>query len=53
MCRLTRMLMSRMIKRLGHAVATAENGELALDLIKRSHSESPGSAVFDVVFLDK
>lgn len=45
--------MSRMIKRLGHQVTTAEHGKDALDLIMESHRKTPGAAVFDIVFLDK
>ena len=49
--RLTRMLMSRMLTRLGHQVTTAENGRVALDLINDSYQGRDPK--FDVVFLDK
>jgi CheY-like chemotaxis protein len=47
------MLMSRMLTRLGHQVTTAENGKVALDMIRDSFEQSPGSPRFEVVFLDK
>ena len=47
------MLMSRMLKRLGHQVTTAENGNIAFDMLRDSFQAKPGSAKFDVVFLDK
>ena len=51
---LTRKLMSRMLKRLGHSVVgTAENGQLALDLIRGSFEARAGSQRIDIVFLDK
>lgn len=51
--RLTRMLMSRMLTRLGHQVTTAENGRVALRMIKDSFERAPNTPQFDVVFLDK
>ena len=51
--RLTRMLMSRMLTRLGHQVTTAENGKIALNMIRDSFEQKPGSLRYDVVFLDK
>ena len=45
--------MSRMLKRLGHQVTTAENGKIALQMIKDSFEQKPGSLPFDIVFLDK
>ncbi|WVQ82274.1 hypothetical protein IAT38_004402 [Cryptococcus sp. DSM 104549] len=50
--KLTRMLMSRMLTRLGHQVTTAENGKIALDLIRDMFEGREGSTAFDVVFLD-
>lgn len=50
--RLTRMLMSRMLSRLGHQVTTAENGKVALEMIKDSFARKPNAPRFDVVFLD-
>jgi CheY-like chemotaxis protein len=45
--------MSRMLTRLGHQVTTAENGKIALDMI-RDNWEGKGNAPrYDVVFLDK
>ncbi|KAJ7117815.1 hypothetical protein C8R44DRAFT_201560 [Mycena epipterygia] len=63
---MTRMLMTRMLERLGCRVSTAENGEVALQRITGMHSpfpssaseESPGVGVmsleprFAVIFLD-
>lgn len=51
--RLTRMLMSRMLTRLGHQVSTAENGKIALEMIRDSFNDKPGTPKFDIVFLDK
>lgn len=51
--RLTRMLMSRMLTRLGHQVTTAENGKIALDLINDSYTRKESAPIFDIVFLDK
>jgi hypothetical protein len=51
--RLTRMLMSRMLTRLGHQVTTAENGKIALDVICDSFDGKETAPKFDVVFLDK
>lgn len=48
---LTRRLMTRMITRLGHQVQSAENGALALDLL-RKHDRDATLVPFDVVFLD-
>ena len=53
MSRLTRMLMSRMLTRLGHTVVTAENGKAALDMLCDMHEGKEGAQTFDVVFLDK
>lgn len=54
---LTRKLMTRMVKRLGHDVTTAEDGREALDLILAGHgrrgSGAGHSRTFDIVFLDK
>ncbi|KAK4683944.1 hypothetical protein P7C73_g6264, partial [Tremellales sp. Uapishka_1] len=50
--KLTRMLMSRMLTRLGHQVTTAENGKIALDMIRSSFMGLPNSPKYDVVFLD-
>ncbi|KAK8864179.1 hypothetical protein IAR55_001425 [Kwoniella newhampshirensis] len=50
--KLTRMLMSRMLTRLGHQVTTAENGKIALGMIKDSFEQTPNSPKYDVVFLD-
>ena len=51
--RLTRMLMSRMLTRLGHQVTTAENGKIALDMISDSFDGKETVPKFDIVFLDK
>lgn len=53
--RLTRMLMSRMLTRLGHTVRTAENGKIAVEMIKDSFEggEEGTQPVFHVCFLDK
>jgi CheY-like chemotaxis protein len=45
--------MSKMIKRLGHRVATAENGQIALDLITAAQNRVEGATPVEVVFLDK
>ncbi|ODO08017.1 hypothetical protein I350_03600 [Cryptococcus amylolentus CBS 6273] len=50
--KLTRMLMSRMLTRLGHQVTTAENGKMALEIITNMLEGKPGAPTFDVVFLD-
>ncbi|WVO16425.1 hypothetical protein L204_104101 [Cryptococcus depauperatus] len=50
--KLTRMLMSRMITRLGHVVTTAENGKVALDMIKSMLEKKEGAINFDIIFLD-
>ena len=50
---LTRMLMSRMLTRLGHQVTMAENGKIALQMIKDSQDGKAGVPIFDVCFLDK
>ena len=47
------MLMSKMIKRLGHRVSTADNGKIALDMMNDAFVGRPGSTKVDVVFLDK
>ncbi len=47
------MLMSRMLTRLGHQVTTAENGKIALGMIRDSFQRKEGSPQYDVVFLDK
>ena len=51
--KLTRMMMSRMIQRLGHRVETAENGQIAYDKIESAWRSGPGAKPVDVVFLDK
>lgn len=53
LCRLTRMLMSRMLTRLGHHVTTAENGKIASEMIKDMFENKEGAIKFDIVFLDK
>ncbi|WVR07277.1 hypothetical protein IAU60_004318 [Kwoniella sp. DSM 27419] len=50
--KLTRMLMSRMLTRLGHQVSTAENGKVAFDMIRDSFEQKPNAPKFDVIFLD-
>jgi CheY-like chemotaxis protein len=45
--------MAKMIKRLGHRVATAENGRIALDLITAAQQQADGARRVEVVFLDK
>jgi CheY-like chemotaxis protein len=47
------MLMSRMLTRLGHQVTMAENGKIALQMIKDGEAGVPGVPKFDVCFLDK
>ena len=42
---LTRKLMSRMLARLGCKVTTAENGEIALDLILSPRHRAPDAVV--------
>lgn len=52
---LTRRLMARMMDRLGCSVATAENGQIALDLILDDSSgtlQANGVKNYDIVFLD-
>lgn len=44
--------MSRMIKRMGHKVTQAENGQVALDLIT-ANAADPEAKPFEIVFLDK
>lgn len=44
--------MTRMIKRLGHRVTQAENGQVALDLIT-ANAADPDAKPFDILFLDK
>lgn len=48
---LTRKLMARMLRRLGHQVTTAENGRMALDMIIASF-EPDSTTHYDIVFLD-
>nr|XP_018263320.1 two-component system sensor protein [Kwoniella dejecticola CBS 10117]OBR85478.1 two-component system sensor protein [Kwoniella dejecticola CBS 10117] len=50
--KLTRMLMSRMLTRLGHQVSTAENGKIAFDMIRDSFEQKPNAPRFDAIFLD-
>ncbi|AFR92243.1 two-component system sensor molecule [Cryptococcus neoformans C23] len=50
--KLTRMLMSRMLTRLGHYVTTAENGKIAAEMIKDMFENKEGAVKFDIVFLD-
>ena len=52
---LTRRLMTRMITRLGHEVESAENGSIALKMLKADLAQSykdPNFHPFDLVFLD-
>ncbi|GFZ51756.1 hypothetical protein JCM24511_09524 [Saitozyma sp. JCM 24511] len=49
---LTRALMSRMLKRLGHNAHTAGNGAEALDMLLASYERRPGAPLFDIAFLD-
>ena len=51
--KLTRMMMGRLLKRLGHKVETAENGQIALEKITDSFHLSEDAVPVDVVFLDK
>lgn len=44
--------MSRMITRLGHQATQAENGQVALDLLREAHEDSLAEQ-YDIVFLDK
>lgn len=46
---LTRRLMTRMLTRLGHCVASLENGSLALHAVRKAHGTADA---YDVVFLD-
>ncbi|WRT66117.1 uncharacterized protein IL334_003070 [Kwoniella shivajii] len=50
--KLTRMLMSRMLTRLGHQVSTAENGKIAFDMIRDSFEQKANAPRYDCVFLD-
>ncbi|KAJ3165975.1 hypothetical protein HDU87_002491 [Geranomyces variabilis] len=60
--KITRLLMARLISRLGHTIVTAEDGAIALQKLSDAHeaaavpssSDSPvaGDPPFDVVFLD-
>lgn len=50
---LTRKLMARMLTRMGHDVAMAENGAIALQKIVASWKGEGEGAPVDVVFLDK
>jgi CheY-like chemotaxis protein len=43
--------MSRMLQRLGHEVSQAENGSLALDMVRERHFGEKKQ--FDIMFLDK
>lgn len=45
--------MSRMLRRLGHDVTTAENGKVCLELLRSSFERRPGAKDYDIVFLDK
>jgi CheY-like chemotaxis protein len=47
------MLMSRMLTRLGHQVTSAENGKVALEMIRDSYQRKDNTPAYDVVFLDK
>ncbi|KAJ9114333.1 hypothetical protein QFC22_005785 [Naganishia vaughanmartiniae] len=47
---MTRKLMSRMLQRLGHDVSQAENGSLALDMVRERHFGHEKQ--FDILFLD-
>ena len=51
--KLTRMMMSRMLKRLGHQVQTAENGQEALEKIKTTLDKGQDAPPIHIVFLDK
>ena len=51
--RLTRLMMARMIVRLGHQVNTAENGREALEKITDAFHLKEDATPVDVVFLDK
>jgi CheY-like chemotaxis protein len=42
-----------MLTRLGHQVTMAENGKIALQMIKDGEAGKPGVPKFDVCFLDK
>ncbi|BFZ55110.1 hypothetical protein PYCC9005_002149 [Savitreella phatthalungensis] len=46
---LTRRLMTRMLTRLGHTVASAENGSVALQAVRKAHGTIDQ---YDIVFLD-
>lgn len=48
---MTRKLMSRMLQRLGHDVSQAENGSLALDMLRDKQFNNEKQ--FDILFLDK
>lgn len=45
--------MCRMLTRLGHRVSSAENGKIALRMIKDACEDKANAPHFDVVFLDK
>jgi hypothetical protein len=48
---MTRKLMSRMLQRLGHDVSQAENGSIALDMLRDRQFKNEKQ--FDILFLDK
>lgn len=52
-CRLTRVMMTRMLERLGHKVITAEHGKDGLEKINAAYRLESDSPAVDVVFLDK
>jgi CheY-like chemotaxis protein len=43
--------MSRMLQRFGHDVSQAENGSIALDMLRERHFKNEQQ--FDILFLDK
>lgn len=48
---MTRKLMSRMLQRFGHDVSQAENGSIALDMLRERQFNNEKQ--FDILFLDK
>ena len=45
--------MSKMLKRLGHRVTTAEHGQMAFEMINNAFRLEPDQPRIDVIFLDK
>ena len=51
---MTRTLMTKILRRMGHRVNQAEDGVPALQMIRERETGTPGEGYgYDVVFLDK